>query len=260
MGVLINIGTAGYSYKDWIGPFYPEGIKPEDMLEYYSNHFSFVEVNSSYYHMPGLRLFEGMDTKTPDDFKFAVKLFKGFTHEKNMDRENANKFLYSLQPIVRSGKFLCLLIQFPYSFHFNQNNMDYLKTLRDWFEDTQINVEFRNRKWINESTIELLKKENLGFVCVDEPDIKGLVGKVAVSTTNLAYVRMHGKNRKAWYNGKGNERYDYMYSREELFDWLPRVRELDVSSGYTVISFNNHPIGKAIESARIMRELLTTFI
>src|SRR5690606_30404191 len=95
---MIRVGTAGYSYTDWIGPFYPAGIKKAEMLEFYSQHFSFVEINTTYYHMPGMRLFQGLDRKTPPDFLFAVKLFGGFTHERNCGKEDAERFIYALSP------------------------------------------------------------------------------------------------------------------------------------------------------------------
>lgn len=255
---ILYIGTAGYSYKDWIGPFYPEGIKDGDMLEFYSRHFDFTEVNSSYYHMPGLGLFKGLDKKTPENFRFSVKLYKGFTHDRNMSGKEAEMFLYSLRPISDSGKLVCILAQFPYSFHLNAKNVDYLKRLREWFKDCNINIEFRNAEWIRGGVMKLLRSENFGFVCVDEPEIDGLIGKVAEVTSDIAYIRFHGRNRAAWYRGEGSARYNYRYSMEELLEWVPKVIELQGKSGYTIVSFNNHPIGKAIESARMMRQLLAS--
>ncbi len=250
------IGTAGYSYDDWTGPFYPQGIKSSGMLEYYSRHFNFTEVNSTYYHMPGINLFKGLDRKTPEGFMFSVKLYKGFTHDRNLSYDEAHMFLNSLSPLTKSGKFLCLLAQFPYSFHFNRENIEYLKTLRQWFDGYKINVEFRNIKWFRGGVTKLLKEENLGFVSIDQPNIKGLPGKAAAVTSEIAYFRFHGRNAKSWYGGKGSERYDYRYSREELMEWVPRINEIKGDSGYTAVSFNNHPVGKAVESARLMREYL----
>jgi uncharacterized protein YecE (DUF72 family) len=253
---MIYTGTAGYSYKDWIGPFYPEGIKASDMLDYYTKHFKFTELNSSFYHMPGLRLFEGIDRKTPEDFKFSVKLFGGFTHERNLGREDAQKFIYSLGPLLQKGKLVCILAQFPYSFHYNTDNMDYLKKLREWFSDVEVNIEFRNREWINQTVINILREENLGYVCLDEPNIKGLIGDVAISSSNVSYIRFHGKNSDKWYSGKGSERYDYLYSNSELENWIPKILKLDNDSNYTLISFNNHPMGKAVENAKAVGRLL----
>jgi uncharacterized protein YecE (DUF72 family) len=253
---MICVGTAGYSYKDWIGPFYPEGIKAGAMLEHYAMHFNFVEVNSSYYHMPGQQLFSSINRKTRDDFKVAVKLFSGFTHEREADRVEADKFMYAVKPLQESGKLVCLLAQFPYSFHYNAANCDYLKQLREWFGETEVNVEFRNQDWIRQESIQLLRNENLGFVCVDEPGLKGLIRKVTASTSRVSYLRMHGRNAAKWYGGEGSDRYNYLYSRDELLEWIPRINELEEESGFTVISFNNHPLGKAVENAKAMTGLL----
>ncbi len=253
---MIYIGTAGYSYRDWVGSFYPDDIKPTSMLRFYSEHFSFVELNSSYYHMPGSRLFSSINANTPDDFKVAVKLFKGFTHERNLGEAEAAKFMYSLQPIAESRKLACILAQFPYSFHYNQQNADYLKRLREWFMDVEINVEFRNNNWIRGEVFGFLKREKLGFVCVDEPRIKGLIGAVVAATSDVSYIRMHGRNAAKWYTGEDSERYDYLYDRSELEEWVPRIRELERNATVTLISFNNHPRGKAVQNAKMLLALL----
>lgn len=249
---MIRVGTAGYSYADWVGPFYPEGMKSGGMLEYYASYFSFVEVNSTYYHMPGLKLFEGMNNKTPSSFSFAVKLFKGFTHERTSGLEEAKKFTYSLQPIIQSGKLACLLAQFPYSFHYNSENMDYLKTLKQSFQEHELSIEFRNREWIRNDVFDMLSQEQIGFVCVDEPRIRGLIGNVVAVTSPIAYLRLHGRNAQMWYEGQGSERYDYLYSENELLEWINRLRDMEDDSGVTLVSFNNHPKGKAIENAKAL--------
>lgn len=249
---MILTGTAGYSYKDWIGPFYPEGTRDTLMLEYYSLYFSFVEVNSTYYHMPGSRLFEGLNRKTPDSFKFAVKLFGGFTHERNIGSAEAEQFKYAIKPIVESGKLVCLLAQFPYSFHYNEENMDYLKRMRSQFQQYELNAEFRNQGWIRNDVFNTLKAENTGFVCVDEPNLKGLIKNVIAVTSKVAYLRLHGRNAEKWYAGEGSERYDYLYNTGELLEWVNRIREMEDGSGVTLVSFNNHPKGKAIENAKAL--------
>jgi len=249
---MIKVGTAGYSYTDWVGSFYPSGIKSTGMLEYYSLYFNFVEVNSTYYHMPGLKLFEGMNRKTPVDFKFAVKLFGGFTHDRSSGQEEAEKFKYSLSPIVQSGKLACLLAQFPYSFHHSQENVDYLKSLKQQFREYELCIEFRNREWVRKDVFDTLKQESLGYVCVDEPGIRGLINNVTAITSNIAYIRLHGRNADKWYAGEGSERYDYLYSTSELLEWVNRLRELEDGSGVTLVSFNNHPKGKAIENAKAL--------
>ena len=255
--IMLLVGTAGYSYKDWIGPFYPEGIKATDMLEYYSRHFNFVELNSTYYHMPSTRLFEAIENKTPDNFKLSVKLNNGFTHGRTMGPADAEQFIYAMKPVIESNKLVCILAQFPYSFHCTKENGEYLKRMRDWFPDINVNIEFRSQDWLKRGVMEYLKSNGLGFVCVDEPDSKGLVKKVAETTSDIAYVRFHGRNSEKWYAGEGSERYDYLYSVDELEEWTPKIHELKNKSSVVVVSFNNHPIGSAIQNARIMMKLLS---
>lgn len=254
---MIYVGTSGYSYKDWIGPFYPEGIKDSGMLEYYSLHFNFTEVNSSFYHMPRLQLFDSLNKKTPDEFRFAVKLFGGFTHERDIGNVEAEQFKYALKPLVESGKLICLLAQFPYSFHCNNENIDYLRKLKNWFGDFEINVEFRNDRWIKSEVMQLLKKEGLGFVCVDEPSLRGLIKNVVAVTSRISYLRMHGRNAGKWYGSNGSERYNYLYSTEELTEWVPRIKKMSSISTVTVIAFNNHPIGKAVANAKTLMAMLS---
>ncbi len=253
---MICVGTCGYSYKDWVGPFYPQGTKDSQMLEYYSANLGFVELNSSFYHMPGLKLFDSITKKTPDDFKVAVKLYQGFTHLRDSNGTSADNFMYSVKPLAEAKKLLCLLAQFPYSFHFNAQNMDYMKRMRSWFKDIPLNVEFRNQAWISEQVMKTLKAEDIGYVCVDEPHIKGLIKNVVAATSNIAYLRLHGRNAEKWYEGEGSERYDYMYNTQELTQWVPRIKSLDGDSMITVVAFNNHPKGKAVENARMMLGLL----
>jgi len=253
---MVYVGTCGYSYKDWIGPVYPEGTKDSLMLEYYSTEFDFVEVNSSFYHMPRRQLFESIAKRTPNSFKTAVKLFQGFTHLEAPDVGMAEGFIDAIRPMTEGGRLICLLAQFPYSFHYTEKNVDRIKQISQWFQDIPVNVEFRNREWIRKDVMDLLASENLGYVCVDEPKLKGLIGKVSASTSQISYLRMHGRNAAKWYGSEGMERYDYLYDRSELSEWLPEIIGFGKSSSVTVISFNNHPKGKAVENARLMKELL----
>jgi uncharacterized protein YecE (DUF72 family) len=164
----------------------------------------------------------------------------------------AEQFKYAINPIAESGKLVCLLAQFPYSFHYSEENLDYLKRLREQFREYQLNAEFRNQGWIKNEVFNALKAENTGFVCVDEPNLKGLIKNVIAVTSKVAYLRLHGRNGEKWYAGEGSERYDYLYSTGELLEWVNRIREMEDGSGVTLVSFNNHPKGKAIENAKAL--------
>lgn len=238
---MIYIGTSGYSYDDWIGEFYPCDIKTSDMLNFYSRHFSFTEINSTYYKMPNYFMFKSLNEKVPLNFKFSVKAFKGFTHDRNLNKDDAAKFIESLKPIKESQKLACIIFQFPYSFHFTNDNVAYIKNIRECFKEEEILCEFRNSNWANMEAMNILKNNSIGWVCVDEPDIKGLIKPIVSVTSKIGYVRFHGRNAKKWYNHeKAYERYDYMYSEKELSEWVSRIKFIEKHSRETYIAFNNH--------------------
>lgn len=252
---MIRIGTSGFSYDDWIGPVYPEDLPPRDHLAFYAREFSTVELNVTYYRIPGTRTVEGWVQKTPADFLFSVKAYGGLTHERQ-EPEFA-PFVASLRPLIEAGKLGCVLAQFPYSFRAVAENRDYLRRLREGLGDLPVVVEFRNAGWLTESTFDLLRALGLGFCCVDEPRLPGLMRPVVVATGPVGYVRFHGRNAAKWYNHKEAwERYDYTYSTEELREWVPRLRQLDASLPLTLVYFNNHFAGQAVRNARDLGPLL----
>ncbi|KKM12958.1 hypothetical protein SY88_01105 [Clostridiales bacterium PH28_bin88] len=257
---MIRIGTAGYSYRDWVGPFYPPGTKGEDMLSYYAKEFPFVELNSSYYRMPNRHMLWNMQAKTPHGFLFAVKAHRSITHQEDTGPGAYEEFREALSPLAAEGKLACVLAQFPHSFRCTEANRSFLRALRDGMGDLPVVVEFRHQSWIREGTMELLRQQQLGFVCVDEPDLKGLVRPVVACTGPVAYVRFHGRNADRWWDHRESfERYNYLYLEEELREWLPRIRVLSSGSKKLFISFNNHYQGQAIRNGRMMRALLTSF-
>lgn len=253
---MIRIGTSGFSYKDWVGPVYPKTLAAHERLRFYANEFSTVELNVTYYRIPSTRTVERWVRQTPDDFLFSVKAFGGITHE--LDESAFEPFVDSLQPMIESGKLGCVLAQFPYSFHFEPENRDYLKKLRAGLGDLPVVVEFRNAAWVNQSTFDLLRSLGLGYCSVDEPRLQGLMPPVAVATGPLGYVRFHGRNAAKWFNHQEAwERYNYAYSEGELSEWVPKLQKLDEAVPLTLVYFNNHFGGKAVLSARVLRQLLS---
>ncbi len=118
-------------------------------------------------------------------------------------------------------------------------------------------VEFRNAAWVNQPTFDLLRSLGLGFCSVDEPRLRGLVPPVAVATDPLAYVRFHGRNAAKWYqHQEAWERYDYVYTEDELREWVPKLWELDATAPLTLVYFNNHFGGQAVRGARDLGQLL----
>ena len=252
---MIRIGTSGFSYDDWLGPVYPAGLPARDQLAFYAREFSTVELNVTYYRVPDARTVAGWARKTPDDFLFAVKAHQGLTHER--EAPDFAGFVSALQPLVEARKLGCVLAQFPYSFHAVPESREYLRRLCGGLGSLPVVVEFRNAGWVAQPTFDLLRSLGIGYCCVDEPRLKGLMPPVAVSTGQVAYVRFHGRNAAKWYaHAEAWERYDYTYSTEELREWVPKLRELDAEAPLTLVYFNNHFRGQAVHGARDLGQLL----
>ena len=163
----------------------------------------------------------------------------------------------ALQPLIDAGKLGCVLAQFPYSFHPVPDNRAYLRRLRDGFGDLPVVVEFRNAGWVTPPTFDLLRSLKLGFCSVDEPDLKGLMPRVAIATGPVGYVRFHGRNAAKWYaHAEAWERYDYTYNQDELREWVPKLQALDGEAPLTLVYFNNHYRGQAVRGARDLGQLL----
>ena len=254
---MIRLGTSGYSYDDWVGEFYPEGIAKTEMLPFYAQHLHATEINYTYYRMPSARTLEAMARKVPDDFVFTVKATKEMTHEREGDGAVFQQFNAALQPLIDAGKFGCVLAQFPNSFRPTDENRDYLRVFRDRMGDLLTVIEFRNAGWITDETMEFLREHNLGYCCVDEPQMKGLIPPIAVATAPIAYVRFHGRNyQKWWQHEEAHERYSYSYSDEELQEWVPKIADLNKATETTYVFANNHYKGQSVETVRQLQRLL----
>jgi uncharacterized protein YecE (DUF72 family) len=254
---VIRIGTSGFSYDDWIGPFYPEHTGKSEMLAFYARQFDTVEINSSYYAIPGEKSFEGMARKTPDNFEFVVKAHKDMTHTESLERDVFERFVGSIGPLRSAGKFGCALAQFPWGFKCIPENMDKLRRFRDLIGEVPTVIEFRNSEWVNDDTFDLLRELNFGFCSVDEPHLKGLMPRVALATSDIGYVRFHGRNAANWWSHEeARERYDYLYSEDELAEWVPRVEELAKITAKTYTFFNNHCHGQSAINARMLARMI----
>jgi uncharacterized protein YecE (DUF72 family) len=254
---VIYIGTSGFSYKDWVGPYYPADLPKARWLAFYAREFQVSEVNFTYYRLPDPRTLAAMADKTPDGFVFTIKASKELTHERDDNVEAFPKFVHALRPLIERNKFGCVLAQFPYSFHPSAESRDYLKAFRESMADLPVVVEFRNARWLSEETFALLEENDLGFCCVDQPRLKGLIPPIATATSSVAYVRFHGRNAKKWWrHDEPWERYDYSYSKDELEEWVPKIKHLDAKAEQTFVFANNHWQGQAVDTARQLRLLL----
>jgi uncharacterized protein YecE (DUF72 family) len=252
----VQVGTSGYSFADWVGPFYPPGMRSGDFLSYYSQRFSVVEVNSTYYRIPHPRVLELMERKTPPGFRFVVKLHQSMTHEAALDEPRMREFLAVLEPLKRAGKYDGLLAQFPWGFRRTIANETHLESLRSRLGNEPLFAEFRHDSWAHPELEPWLRERRIGYCAVDEPALKGLMPPIVLLTTDTGYVRLHGRNAENWWDRSGGDRYDYDYSEAELREWLEKVAKLAEQAKRTYLFFNNCHAGQAARNAKLMQELL----
>jgi len=288
-GRRILVGTSGYSFADWVGPFYPAGMRSGDFLSFYSGRFDAVEVNSTYYRIPHPRVLEQMERKTPPGFHFVVKLNQAMTHQGSRDPVLYRDFLAVLEPLKRAQKYDGVLAQFPWGFKRTDENRRHLEAMRGLLPGEPLFVEFRHDSWLTPQLEPSLRAHHIGFCAVDEPQLQGLLPPVTMLTSEDAYVRFHGRNARNWWGGSGDrsarpddrselalarnpagptrpetsegpvrsgDRYDYDYSEAELKEWLGRIAGLAEQARRTYLFFNNCHAGQAARNAKLMQELL----
>ena len=241
----ILLGTSGWSYRDWIGPFYVK--KEKSMLKAYSKVFKTVEIDSTFYAYPSKGTVMGWVRYSPEDFVFAAKLPKLITHEKMLDleegvEEDLNRFCDLIRPVLLNGKLGCLLIQLPPTYALDPDNLEsFFRILPAEFKFA---VEFRHVSWMRNETWKLLKKYGVAYTIVDEP----LLPPEVQVTSDFAYFRWHGHGIRPWFN--------YRYSAEELKPWVPRVRNVSDKVKKVYGYFNNHFHGYAVENCLQVLEML----
>jgi len=243
----ILLGTSGWSYKEWEGSFYRKGEKRK--LRAYTRVFPTVEIDSTWYRYPSKGTVMGWLRYSPSDFIFTAKIPKLITHEKKLGlkgevQADLDTFLEVMQPLQLNGKLRCLLIQLPPSYDYNPENLEaFFEMLSPQFKFA---VEFRNLSWMREETWQLLKKYNVAYTIVDEP----LLPSEVHITADFAYFRWHGRGEKPWFN--------YLYKKEELEPWIPKVVEVSKQVKRIHGYFNNHFHGYAAENCLSLIERLLT--
>jgi uncharacterized protein YecE (DUF72 family) len=236
---------------------YPPGTPAKDYLQLYAQLFPMTELNFSYYRQPDPRMLERMAHVTGDEFRFSIKAHKSLTHEVTTGyRAEAATFKEGIAPLVEASKLCAILFQFPYSFHYTPQNRTYLRKLCDEFAGLPVAVEFRTSEWQRDSVYRGLKERSVAYVNVDEPPMEKLPTPTAVVSAPLAYVRFHGRNAQQWWQGDNASRYNYLYSEQQLMEWVPRIEQLATQAVTVVVAFNNHWRGQAAQNAREMKELI----
>jgi len=253
----IVIGCSGYSYPEWIGPFYPEGTARSRLLDRYAERFDLLELNYTYYRMPNASSMERMVRRTDGGLLFSVKANGALTHERDRSEATARTFVEALAPLVEAGVLGSVLAQFPQSFHPVKDSARYVNWLRRQLGDLPLVLELRNGGWARREGFDWLRRRRIGLCNVDQPRLPGLFPATSLSTTELGYVRFHGRNAARWYQAEDpGDRYAYRYDEAELLPWVERIRELMGRCRSVFVLFNNHRDGFAPANAEQFGALL----
>lgn len=237
---MIRIGTSGWSYKDWVGNFYPDGANQSDYLKIYAEKFNTVEIDSSFYGIPRAGSVEKWYASVPDDFKFAAKFPKKITHESDLTgvEDILNKFLDTMSGLKE--KLGPLLLQFPYSFKpdMSDNLFSFLKTLPGDFDYV---VEIRNKKWLDDRFYDELREVGVGLALLDHP----WMPKPEIMTSRMLYVRFLGDRRLI----PDDFSHEHADKTKELESWKKLVAALEEKTDDFYGYFNNHYSGHSPTTA-----------
>ncbi len=269
MAAIIYIGTSGWSYPKgegtWQGFFYPPGKINE--LEFYSQFFNTVEINSSFYRPPNPGYVYNWAKHVPKGFLFAVKLWQKFTHPKMfkeatgedavISQDDVDLFKKCIEPLAKYGKLGALLAQFPPSFKNDDYGRQMLEAIAKTFGEYRLAVELRHRSWSDDkSTAKFLKENNMAWVNIDEPKFSTSIAMETPVTAEIAYFRFHGRNAKDWWSGNGEQRYRYHYNETEINELAERVKAAAEKTRLLFAFFNNHWQAYAPRNANDLKKAL----
>lgn len=253
---MTRVGVAGWSYPDWEGIVYPKTPRV-DGLAYLTRYFDTIEVNSPFYRIPTAKTTSSWARRASanPNFRFTLKLFQGFTHDRNASVEDERAFKDALVPLVDAGVMGGLLLQFPWSFKNEPKSRSYLSELFDRFDGYPLILEVRHASWNDRELYELLERRAVGFCNIDQPLIGRSIAPTDKATGPVGYVRLHGRNYQDWFReGAGRDaRYDYLYSDAELDPWMEKISEVSENASETYVITNNHFRGQAVVNALQIR-------
>jgi uncharacterized protein YecE (DUF72 family) len=255
----IRVGPAGWSYKDWEGTVYPPHGSKFDHLAYLASFFDTIEINSPFYRIPPPTHAKSWVRRVESnpDFKFTTKVFRGFTHDDaEIASADVKAFRNYLDPLADANRLGAVLLQYPWSFKNSEESRDKLAALFTAFDGYPLALEVRHSTFQNEEFLQFLNDHNVAWVNVDQPLFHDSVKPSDAMTGPLAYARLHGRNYEKWFaHGETWERYNYLYSKEELAPWVDRIQTMAAAKETYVVT-NNHFRGQAIVNAVELEESL----
>jgi len=258
---ILRVGPAGWSYPDWAGYVYPiRRAKGFHEATYLAEFFDTIEINTSFYQpLRPEHAAQWIERVAANPrFVFTAKLWQRFTHD---IRSITSGSAAAEEREVRAGfdvlraanKLGAVLLQFPFSFHRTAESVAYLSAVLKRFADYPLVVEVRHASWDSAETLELLRASGVSFCNIDQPIIGRSLGPSAQATSAVGYVRLHGRRYDTWFSDDAkipaHERYNYLYSAEELAPWATRVRKVTERARETFLVTNNHFQGKSAVNA-----------
>lgn len=252
----VRVGPAGWSYPDWNGYVYPTP-RPKGFHEatFLAEFFDTIEINTSFYQplRPDLAAVWLERVAANSAFVFTAKLWQRFTHEPAASAEDERAVRAGFDVLRMAGKLGAVLLQFPFSFHSTKEMQAHLSALLKRFADYPLVVELRHGSWQAPETLALLHQYNAGFCNIDQPVIGKSLQPSAEVTSPIGYVRFHGRRYDTWFSDDvatpAHERYNYLYSEEELDPWVARIQKVNRRAQDTYVITNNHYQGKAVINA-----------
>ena len=257
-------GPSGWSYPHWNGSVYPK-LKPRGFhpLQDVANYFDAVEINTTFYQpiRPEIaRLWLRKVAHNPR-FLFTAKLGRRFTHERLLQAAEVAQFKDGLWPLLSARKLGCVLMQFPWTFRYTEENREHLIEVRRAFHEFPLVAEMRHSSWMHEEALGTLIDHHVGFANIDQAAYTKAMPPTSLMTSPIGYVRLHGRNPQDWQRAfgrvaEGVSAHDYLYSRAELMEWRPRIQEIKEHAAVTFVFANNDAGGKAVVNALQLGQML----
>ena len=261
---LVRVGPAGWSYPDWSGYVYPtHRSKGFHEATYLAGFFDTIEINTSFYQpLRPDHAASWVDRVAANPaFLFTAKLWQRFTHDPSASAEDERAVRAGFDVLRDAEKLGAVLLQFPFSFHRTPETVSYLTSVLKRFADYPLVVELRHSSWQTKETLALLSEHRAGFCNIDQPVIGHSLKPSAESTSQVGYVRFHGRRYDTWFSDDpttpSHERYNYLYSLEELHPWVARIHTIQKHTRNIFVVTNNHFQGKAVVNALQLIGILT---
>ncbi len=256
----IAFGIAGWSYPDWTGYVYPAGVKPQ--LAYVARFVDVIEINSTFYRPPSARAAAAWlrQVKQHPAFYFTAKLHQDITHRGRLEESLAAQFDSGFAPLKEAGRLRHLLAQFRYDFDDTPGHREQLRRIRDRFAPlAHLTLELRHNSWQAPAALAFLESLAVTVANLDYPLSKTAFNLAQCRVGRDRYLRLHGRNRAAWFDRRAgrDETYNYLYSRPELAEIGRRAAALAEAADSLTVVANNHFQGKELANILQLKSTLT---